>query len=131
MAVENMFFHFSRFWQYFQSNLLNKHVLTHGVPIMPVVCYAFTQALGCSSITGGLLGCSRSLLTAFQTSAAPGLFVEGGPDGPLSHGIKPARAQGRQPVAGELELLCWCHPLPCHAEVVRAAVLWLADRAGA
>jgi len=34
-------------------------------------------------------------------------------------------------VAGELELLCWCHPLPCHAEVVRGAVLWLADRAGA
>jgi hypothetical protein len=29
-------------------------------------------------------------------------------------------------VAGELELLCWCHPLPCHAEVVRGAVLWLA-----
>ncbi|MFN6339140.1 MAG: DUF4326 domain-containing protein [Cyanobacteriota bacterium] len=28
--------------------------------------------------------------------------------------------------AGELELLCWCHPLPCHAEVVRGAVLWLA-----
>jgi hypothetical protein len=25
-----------------------------------------------------------------------------------------------------LELLCWCHPLPCHAEVVRGAVLWLA-----
>ncbi|MFN9659488.1 MAG: DUF4326 domain-containing protein [Cyanobacteriota bacterium] len=21
--------------------------------------------------------------------------------------------------AGELELLCWCYPLPCHAEVVR------------
>jgi hypothetical protein len=34
-------------------------------------------------------------------------------------------------VAGELELLCWCHPLPCHAEVVQGAVLWLADRAGA
>ena len=29
-------------------------------------------------------------------------------------------------VEGELELLCWCHPLPCHAEVVRGAVLWLA-----
>ncbi|MFN9645325.1 MAG: DUF4326 domain-containing protein [Cyanobacteriota bacterium] len=27
---------------------------------------------------------------------------------------------------GELALLCWCHPLPCHAEVVRGAVLWLA-----
>jgi len=23
---------------------------------------------------------------------------------------------------GELELLCWCHPLLCHAEVVRGAV---------
>ena len=31
--------------------------------------------------------------------------------------------------AGELELLCWCHPLPCHAEVVRGAVLWLAGEA--
>jgi hypothetical protein len=28
-------------------------------------------------------------------------------------------------VEGELELLCWCHPLPCHGEVVRGAVLWL------
>jgi hypothetical protein len=26
----------------------------------------------------------------------------------------------------ERELLCWCHPLPCHAEVVLGAVLWLA-----
>ena len=32
-------------------------------------------------------------------------------------------------VEGELELLCWCHPLPCHAEVVRGAVLWLAGEA--
>jgi hypothetical protein len=31
-----------------------------------------------------------------------------------------------QAVAGELELLCWCHPLPCHGEVVRGAVLWVA-----
>ena len=31
---------------------------------------------------------------------------------------------------GELELLCWCHPLPCHAEVVRGAVLWLAGVEG-
>jgi hypothetical protein len=29
-------------------------------------------------------------------------------------------------VEGELELLCWCHPLACHAEVARGAVLWLA-----
>ncbi len=33
--------------------------------------------------------------------------------------------------AGELELLCWCHPLPCHAEVVRSALLWLAGEEGA
>lgn len=25
-----------------------------------------------------------------------------------------------------LALGCWCHPLPCHASVVRSAVLWLA-----
>jgi hypothetical protein len=29
--------------------------------------------------------------------------------------------------AGELERLCWCDPLPCHAEVV----LWLAGQEGA
>jgi hypothetical protein len=29
------------------------------------------------------------------------------------------------------ELLCWCHLLPCHAEVVRGAVLWLAGVEGA
>ena len=28
----------------------------------------------------------------------------------------------RQP----LVLLCWCHPLPCHAQVIRNALLWLA-----
>lgn len=33
--------------------------------------------------------------------------------------------------AGELELLCWCHPLPCYAEVVRSALLWLAGEEGA
>jgi hypothetical protein len=33
-------------------------------------------------------------------------------------------------VAGKLELLCWCHPLPCHAEVVRSALLWLAGEEG-
>ena len=33
--------------------------------------------------------------------------------------------------AGELELLCWCHPLPCHAEVVRSGLLWLAGEEGA
>ena len=34
-----------------------------------------------------------------------------------------------QAVEGELELLCWCHPLHCYAEVVRGAVLWLAGDA--
>lgn len=29
---------------------------------------------------------------------------------------------------GSLALGCWCHPLPCHAAVVRAAVLWLAGQ---
>jgi hypothetical protein len=29
-------------------------------------------------------------------------------------------------LAGELELLCWCHPLPCHAEVIKGAILWMA-----
>ena len=33
--------------------------------------------------------------------------------------------------AGDLELLCWCHPFPCHAEVVRGAVVWLAGVGGA
>ena len=27
---------------------------------------------------------------------------------------------------GHLSLLCWCAPLPCHAEVIRACILWLA-----
>ena len=26
-----------------------------------------------------------------------------------------------------LEILCWCAPLPCHAEVIRAALIWLHD----
>ena len=30
----------------------------------------------------------------------------------------------RQPLA----LQCWCHPLPCHADVIRAALLWMAGR---
>ena len=25
--------------------------------------------------------------------------------------------------AGEVCLLCWCHPLPCHAEVIRQVLL--------
>ena len=30
--------------------------------------------------------------------------------------------------AGQLELLCWCAPLPCHAEVIRSALTWLAEQ---
>jgi hypothetical protein len=30
--------------------------------------------------------------------------------------------------AGRLELLCWCAPLPCHAEVIRSALHWLAEQ---
>jgi len=30
---------------------------------------------------------------------------------------------------GQLTLLCWCAPLPCHADVVREAVLALVRRA--
>lgn len=30
----------------------------------------------------------------------------------------------RQP----LVLLCWCYPLPCHAEVIRSALLWMAGQ---
>mgnify|MGYP003481626288 CR=1 FL=1 len=26
---------------------------------------------------------------------------------------------------GDLVLSCWCHPLPCHGGVIRAALLWL------
>jgi hypothetical protein len=30
--------------------------------------------------------------------------------------------------AGRLELVCWCAPLPCHAEVIRSAHTWLAEQ---
>lgn len=30
-----------------------------------------------------------------------------------------------QAQVGPLELLCWCAPLACHAEVIRSALLWL------
>ena len=32
----------------------------------------------------------------------------------------------RQPLA----LQCWCHPLPCHAQVIRSALLWMAGQGG-
>ena len=35
-----------------------------------------------------------------------------------------------QAQAGPLELLCWCAPLACHAEVIRSALLWLAAQPG-
>ena len=44
------------------------------------------------------------------------------PGSPQVRELRRLLAQAR---AGELELLCWCHPFPCHAEVVRGAVLWL------
>ncbi len=31
-----------------------------------------------------------------------------------------------QAQVGPLELLCWCAPLSCHAEVISSALLWLA-----
>ncbi|MCP9841821.1 DUF4326 domain-containing protein [Synechococcus sp. J7-Johnson] len=34
--------------------------------------------------------------------------------------------QQQQAVSGRLELLCWCAPLACHAEVIRSALHWLA-----
>ena len=33
-----------------------------------------------------------------------------------------------QAQAGPLELLCWCAPLACHAEVIRSALSWLAEQ---
>ncbi len=32
----------------------------------------------------------------------------------------------QQAATGRLELLCWCAPLACHAEVIRSALHWLA-----
>ena len=29
---------------------------------------------------------------------------------------------------GKLVLICWCHPKPCHAEIIAAAVKWLASK---
>ena len=29
--------------------------------------------------------------------------------------------------SGRLSLVCWCAPLPCHADVVSKAVLWLIE----
>jgi hypothetical protein len=48
-------------------------------------------------------------------------------DSPQEYELRRLLAQAR---SGELELLCWCHPLPCHAEVVRSALLWLAGEEG-
>jgi len=45
------------------------------------------------------------------------------PDSPQEHELRRLLARA---AAGELELLCWCHPLPCHAEVVRGVLVWLA-----
>jgi hypothetical protein len=52
------------------------------------------------------------------------------PGSPQERELRRLLAQAQ---SGELELLCWCAPLPCRAEVVRSALLWLAveERAGA
>jgi hypothetical protein len=26
---------------------------------------------------------------------------------------------------GDLTLVCWCSPLPCHAEILRNAIMWM------
>jgi hypothetical protein len=49
------------------------------------------------------------------------------PSSPQERELKRLLAQAQ---SGELELLCWCAPLPCHAEVVRSALLWLAGEEG-
>jgi hypothetical protein len=46
------------------------------------------------------------------------------PDSAQERELKRLLAKAR---SGELELLCWCAPLSCHAEVVRSALLWLAE----
>lgn len=41
-------------------------------------------------------------------------------------------ALARQVAAGEPVVLgCWCKPAPCHADIVRSAVLWLVEQGGA
>ncbi len=42
--------------------------------------------------------------------------------GPVEDALLALLQQGR---AGRLELVCWCAPLACHADVIRAALLWL------
>ena len=49
------------------------------------------------------------------------------PSSPQERELKRLLAQAQ---SGELELPCWCAPLPCHAEVVRSALLWLAGEEG-
>jgi hypothetical protein len=49
------------------------------------------------------------------------------PDSPQERELRRLLAQAR---SGDLVLLCWCAPLPCHAEVVRGALLWLAGEEG-
>lgn len=42
--------------------------------------------------------------------------------------LESARTGRRRVRASRLELLCWCAPLPCHAEVIRSALAWLAEQ---
>jgi hypothetical protein len=49
------------------------------------------------------------------------------PGSPQERELRRLLSQAR---SGELELLCWCAPLSCHAEAVRSALLWLAGEEG-
>lgn len=48
--------------------------------------------------------------------------------GPMFHACVDLakRVQSGESIA----LHCWCAPLPCHADVIRSAVLWLCGQAG-
>jgi len=48
-------------------------------------------------------------------------------DSPQRRALEELLEQARsQPLA----LQCWCHPLPCHAQVIRSALLWMAGQGG-
>lgn len=48
-------------------------------------------------------------------------------DSPQRRALEELLEQARcQPLA----LQCWCHPLPCHGDVIRSALLWMAGQGG-
>jgi len=47
---------------------------------------------------------------------------------PLSPQRKALEALLQQAATGPLELVCWCAPLACHAEVIRSAIHWLREQ---